>query len=117
MTLNPNPEMNGIEMIAAERTRQIKEEGWSLAHDATEHKDDGALICAAHCYLLHAMESGWVYDKIGAEEYRRVGPDDLWPDGWRWNPKSPAEDLVRAAALIAADLDRRETIKEENSEN
>ena len=41
--------MNGTEMIAAERERQIMKEGWTDSHD-DEH-DDHELGMAAVCYV------------------------------------------------------------------
>lgn len=68
-----------------------------------------ALIRAAGQYLGHATQRGhrWFMGGEPAEDYQcEPPPDDFyWPSGWRWNPKSPKEDLVRAAALIAAHLD------------
>ena len=40
--------MNGIELIAAERQRQITEKGYTADHD--EHHCDGELALAAVCY-------------------------------------------------------------------
>ena len=83
--------MNGCELIAQERERQIAKEGWTPEHDA-QH-DMGQLVDAARCYCgaFHAnatMSSAWPWD---AE--------------W-WKPKDRIRNLVRAGALIAAEIDR-----------
>lgn len=85
--------MNGIESIAAERTRQIEVEGWTSAHD--DANDLHQLAVAAACYALSA--AGWSFIV------------DVWPRTWSrswFKPKDKRADLVRAGALIAAEIDR-----------
>ena len=89
----------GIELIAAERERQITAEGWTPEHDA-EHTD-GALAEAAICYANTA--SAQVRGNCAAKLM-----DDQWPwmPEW-WKPsEDPVRNLVKAAALIAAEIDR-----------
>lgn len=92
--------MNGIELIAAERQRQIEQEGWTPEHDDAHLSGDLAL--AGIAYALHA---------VGADLNARKGlfpPAPFWPwDAECWNPKDPLRDLVRGAALITAEIDRR----------
>lgn len=97
--------MNGIQKIAAERTRQIEDEKWTPEHDATEHASDNALLMAANSYLAHAIGRAWVYNSGDKQNYRKQKAPFCWPDGWKWKPKSPEKDLIRAGALIAAHLD------------
>lgn len=83
--------------VIAERLRQQEKEGWTPEHD-DEH-DEGQLAAAAGCYALHA------HDDLSDRRY----PDGpaWWPfDGKWWKPKSPRENLVRAAALIIAEIER-----------
>jgi hypothetical protein len=48
--------MTGVERIAAERKRQIEEEGFTAEHDAKwTHRE---LLGAAICYLLSDKERG-----------------------------------------------------------
>jgi hypothetical protein len=85
----------GAEMIVAERQRQIDVEGWTAEHDAAHDGND--LACAALCYLVEA--------------YVPVGSGVL-PEPWPWAATDwkPAEDpvrnLVKAGALISAEIDR-----------
>jgi len=78
----------GAQRISGERKRQIEREGWSAEHD-DEHKN-GELRDAAACYLTLAT--------------------DRWP--WSladWKPSdAPIRNLVKAGALIAAEIDRLE---------
>lgn len=85
--------MSGIELITAERQRQITEEGWTAEHD-DEHRH-AELLEAAHCYS-HAARTGVLHP----------------PNGWPWEPSwwkptdDPIRNLTKAGALIAAEIDR-----------
>lgn len=92
----------GIELIAEERQRQIEKEGWTKEHDA-QHTD-GELALAAMCYAdpnkYYHQESRYLHIRI---------PNKFWPKNWdiQWfKPKDRIRDLVRAGALIAAEIDR-----------
>jgi hypothetical protein len=89
--------VTGAERIAAERKRQVEEEGWNASHDA-EHEND-ELAAAALAYLA---------SYLGNFPMAR----DWWPwdnPGTTWAPnKSLARRLEIAGALIAAELDRLE---------
>src|SRR5690349_17173691 len=91
---------NAIGLIAAERERQIKEEGWSLAHDR-EHTD-GSL---AHAAAAYAMGGGRVENIDGSRVI------DIWATSWGAEDdaikgKPRLRQLVIAGALIAAEIDR-----------
>ena len=95
--------MNGTELIAAERQRQIEQEGWTPEHD-DEH-DGGCMAVAGACYAL------WAASKLTAQEWWRkqfaFNAQRLWQwDADWWKPKDPLRDLVRAGALIAAEIDK-----------
>lgn len=83
-----------IDMIAAERRRQIDAEGWSPGHDDGENSE-GQLAMAAACYALHP----------GDEEPN--SPPKFWPWGedW-WKPGDRIRELVKAGALIVAEIER-----------
>lgn len=85
--------------IVAERERQKAVEGWTPEHDDA-HKD-GQLADAAGCYALYAAAEIRVPGMVGGH------PAFEWP--WEraaWNPKGPRRDLIRAAALIVAEIER-----------
>lgn len=89
----------GIQLINEERERQITREGWTQEHD-NNHKN-AELAAAARCYVGHAL--GLVY---GMD--RQTYPPQQWPweSEW-WKPSAePIRDLVKAGALIAAEIDR-----------
>ena len=99
--------MNGVERIAAERQRQIDEEGYSPEHDL-EH-GNGALAFAAACYAspspIYRVGVRQDYDQTGEirGEFTYGSP---WPEGWARKSKGRLGDLVKAGALIAAEIDR-----------
>jgi hypothetical protein len=80
--------------VLAERQRQISAEGWDAAHD-NEHWD-GSMAQAAACYAL---------GNDGVSGKREFV--SLWPwDRSDWKPKDDRRNLVRAAALILAEIER-----------
>lgn len=96
----------GIELIADERARQISAEGWTLEHD-DEH-DQREMPRAAQCYLDHYIGRQWVIP-TNPQNYINEPCPRNWPEEWSedwWKPKGRIPDLVRAGALIAAEIDR-----------
>lgn len=104
------PSSKAARDVLAERARQIETEGWTADHDDEWH-DRGELARAAGCYALHAGARGaWSessYRKAAPLYHDPVEGHELWPFGaeW-WKPKDPRRDLVRAAALILAEIER-----------
>lgn len=95
--------------MLAERRRQVEAEGWTPKHD-DEH-DKGEMARAAACYALHAGSCfAWRADEYQSAKPHEGNPaaqDRLWPwDMQWWKPKDPRRDLVRAGALILAELER-----------
>jgi hypothetical protein len=94
-----------VDEILAERLRQI------FGECRTSEQDDKytnqELLAAACCFATYARERSDLYIEGREQSYRRgVVPQDWpWPTTW-WKPHSPKRDLVRAGALIAAELDR-----------
>lgn len=92
--------------VLAERNRQVSVEGWTPAHD--DAHTGGELATAGACYALGA--------NVPQAERRALTPAQMaawharatlwpWPLRW-WKPKSERRDLVRAAALIIAEIER-----------
>lgn len=100
---------SGIEMIAAERERQIKEEGWTSEHDDQHQRSE--LAYAAACYAEFAA-SGF-YPPLRRLNRRGPPRGRNWPfhDSW-WKPgigddvDARIYELAKAGALIAAEIDR-----------
>ena len=80
--------------VLAERKRQVSAEGWTPGHD--DEYEHGELADAAGCYAL----SSELFDCAG--EPPRPWP---WPDEW-WKPTNRRRDLVKAGALILAEIER-----------
>ncbi|WP_432538938.1 ead/Ea22-like family protein [Klebsiella pneumoniae] len=80
--------------VLAERKRQVTAEGWTPGHD--DEYEHGELANAAGCYAL----SSELFDCAG--EPPRPWP---WPDEW-WKPTNRRRDLVKAGALILAEIER-----------
>ena len=85
--------MSGVELIAAERKRQVEVEGYTARKDAL-YFDHQQLADAAACYAKYAGDGP-------RTRARRLAVGD--PAS---NPKDTLRDLVRAGALIAAAIDR-----------
>jgi len=102
--------MNGIELIAAERQRQIDKEGFNAKHDADKFHQNGELAWAA-CY--YAMPENL---EITGQYYRLVIlPQSLYPGNWlsKWmkrGDKDRKRQLVVAGALVAAEIDRQQAM-------
>lgn len=101
------PDADAAVLVVAERERQVTAEGYTPEHD-TDHQP-GQLAQAGIAYAWdHASEPGGKEWKIRhGYDGTVVGfPPECWPwdDDW-WKPKSIQRDLVRAGALIAAEVD------------
>lgn len=95
--------------VLDERARQIDEEGWTPEHDDQHDKGEMADAAAAYAHVA-AMPDRWrkyvsgIYSILNDQMLR-----DLWPDGWPtswWKPTDPRRDLVKAGALILAEIER-----------
>ena len=85
---------NAVVSVLAERERQQAEEGWTPEHD-DEHCN-GELAMAAVCYI---NETGTVN--------RNGGKPWGWPwDASWWKPNARRRNLVKAGALILAEIER-----------
>lgn len=84
--------MSAIEDIAAERRRQIEVEGWTLEHD--DQLGFGEMSNAAAYYALSGDQHS-----------------SIWPWDWKWCKRtSRRRDLVKAGALIVAEIERLDRI-------
>ncbi len=93
--------MGVIEEVAAERRRQMEAEGWTPEHDDEHNK--GQMASAAACYALNtARPLPTTVDTAGARL-----PTMFWPwNGHWWKPRDKRRDLIRAAALLVAEVER-----------
>lgn len=110
--------MAAIDEIATERRRQIEQEGYDSSHD--DGHQDGALAWAAVCYA--APELVYVRDdRANAFIIKDPWPWDIGYDKRTYDgnvvmpTRSAAhrrELLVKAGALIAAEIDRLDRWKQ-----
>lgn len=92
---------DGVTLIAAERARQQTDEGWTPEHD-DEHAA-GDLVAAAREYAGAAITQ--VKFPYGEDNTAQT-PGWPWHPSW-WKPSDePVRNLVKAGALIAAEIDR-----------
>jgi len=83
-----------IDEIAAERRRQYR-----TPECGTQHAN-GEMARAAGCYAL-----------VAGSKYRVLAEQGISPTAWpwpreSWNPTSRRGDLIKAAALIVAEIER-----------
>lgn len=99
--------------VAAERRRQVEAEGWTAERDDTYQ--DGALAMAGAAYALSAagpaakvltqlMQGGMAFG-TGAIELARLAWPSSWSRTW-WKPAGGRRDLVKACALMVAEIER-----------
>jgi len=118
----------GMMMIADERARQIRVEGFDAFHDddfETDEYHQGGELALAACYYalpgtLHCHVRAEVDGKeIAKEVCIELEPFVLWPDNWdgqtaKRKGKGRIRQLVVAGALIAAEIDRLQRKEEQD---
>ena len=87
--------------VIAERRRQIEAEGWSLEHDDNHLR--GELARAGGTYALHAGENDAASEAMAMMDWP-------WSPEW-WKPQDFRRDLVRAGALILAEIERFDRLR------
>lgn len=97
-----------VREIDAERQRQVSAEGWTTEHD--DAHGDRSLAQASACYVAHYVGRSWLLEyEGGLLKYKSENAPFEWPDSWCttwWKPKNPRRDLIRAAALLVAEIER-----------
>jgi hypothetical protein len=104
----------GVDLIAAERQRQLEMEGHTPKHDALHDREElarAAIEYATPWRRRGAATRGWrnvpvAWPWADAEWKAYTGPRGA--DGY-WTPEAAAgrvRELVKAGALLAAEIDR-----------
>ncbi len=78
--------------VISERQRQRSVEGWTSERDDSYQNSE--LADAAACYAIHAHNQGF-----------STPAHWPWDPAW-WKQKNPRRDLVKAGALILAEIER-----------
>lgn len=107
MKYRADPAHRASEDVLAERRRQITAEGWTPEHDDSHQCGEIASAAAAYaiCSTLSAKRRSIVSGIFSFENNQTLR--DIWP--WHrdwWKPKDRRRDLVRAGALIIAEIER-----------
>ncbi|MXN28738.1 hypothetical protein [Delftia sp. CH05] len=95
--------------VLAERRRQVEAEGWTSEHD--DQHDEGEMCFAAAGYAAVASDN---LQAISRGIDRDLTLDDNvypptnypWPRSWEFKPCTPRRALVKAGALILAEIER-----------
>lgn len=87
--------------VLAERARQIGAEGWTSEHD--DGRGPGVLAEAGACYAM-------------AFPNQPMPMDWPWEVNW-WKPKDRRSNLVRAAALVLAEIERFDRVASPEATN
>lgn len=99
---------NGIELITEERQRQIEAEGFGSEHDS---QYDGSELAWAACYyampclIFKGCSCGSMYAVTPDRIFAETGWDSAWAKRQGFSGDR-VRDLVKAGALIAAEIDR-----------
>ncbi len=111
------PALTGVQLIAEERQRQIDAKGFTPDVDIKsylpKHKR-GELALAAIAYADNAANA--LCHEVFEEDYLEIA--GIWP--WHptsWNPKNPRTDLIKAGALIAAQIDLMEALEAQKAKD
>jgi hypothetical protein len=106
-----NNATKAVQDVLAERQRQITKEGWTTAHDDAYYAGD--LSKAASVYALVGSSDGRV---IGDELSPSI-TQMVWPWEWHWfKPRDRRYNLVRAAALLLAEIERLDRASEKQAQ-
>lgn len=107
-----------IALIAAERHRHITAEGWTPAHDDAHRGQE--MASAAACYAMPSIQREIVERHGEVNTARGLSDPDsfvtvkmLIPPAWPWapgwwkpSPNDRVRELVKAGALIVAEIER-----------
>ena len=94
----------GIEIIADERKRQIKEEGWTPEHDDQHTGGELAQAAAAYAFPQDFIDGCLDIDT----QFRLTNLFPAWwvDSWWKPSPDNRIRELEKSGALIAAEIDR-----------
>lgn len=101
------PPSSGVAQIHAERMRQIHAEGWTPEHDDKHKRYKLAKAAESSLAVLTSP------DPDVGKYIEDSGPAWNWPWTKKWWKPScdPIRNLVKAGALIAAEIDRLERLR------
>lgn len=101
--IDPTDQTKALIDVMNERSRQVDGEGWTLEHDDQHVNGEIAAAAGAYCASAHRPQ---LYARIPGHAF---AIPLLWPKNWSpdwWKPKGRRDDLVKAGALILAEIER-----------
>lgn len=90
----------GAQLIADERKRQVKQEGWTAEHDDSHDQQELAAAATMYASPYPIKAKSLITGRYEA---------DVWPwdeDSYKPSAGDRIRELVKAGALIAAEIDR-----------
>lgn len=108
----------GSDLIAIERERQQDHYQWSSEWDDKLHKD-GELAQLAACYAMpeNIRNQYQSLDAKTGKWWPRWYPQKWSLDSWKPSPDDRIKELVKAGALIAAEIDRLIRLQSKSESN
>ncbi|SBW13577.1 hypothetical protein BR10RB9215_C10385 [Brucella sp. 10RB9215] len=98
--------------VLAEHRRQTDAEGFAPEHDDSHSR--GEMLTAAWCYMQRHADKDMFGDNY---DINKLPPPARWPWSWLWwKPTNRHRDLVKAAALILAEIERLDRLSTPASE-
>lgn len=108
--ISPDDQSKAALDVLNERIRQQDEEGWSPEHD--DQHGRGEMALAALCYTMNsATYARMRADGIDEAQITQAASSAPIPTTWPWDrqwwkPVDQRRNLVKAAALIIAEIER-----------
>ena len=95
---------DGVGLIAAERARQMSVEGWTPEHDDRHNLSELTRGAISYAIAAQNLRSGWSAERVS----ENLLEEEDWPWDAEWLKVSPdpVRNLVKAGALLAAEIDR-----------
>ncbi|WP_025121765.1 MULTISPECIES: hypothetical protein [unclassified Serratia (in: enterobacteria)] len=110
---NTEPGQNpAIAAVVDERLRQVNVKGWTPEHD-DEHVNDEIAAFAA-LYAMPEACRDWSAEETG---YGENWAEAICPNGWAAKFGDRRRELVKAGALILAEIERLDRVSNEKGEN
>lgn len=118
--------MSGAELIGRERSRQISKEGYTLDHDASHNLGELAMAAACYCapaYIFSMQDAyanqihfvdPWPFsngDKRYSYGDAKENSGNILPNPSTYSKEERIDLLIKAGALIAAEIDRLQYVK------
>jgi hypothetical protein len=100
-------DLEALELVLAERIRQVEGENWSPEHDDRDRRE-GQLSAAGASYALAVHQKALVHARTGSLDVKPSAPHPRWPfSPLAWKPAGIRRMAVKGTALLLAELARQ----------